>query len=59
MEPKGGGALAIGPSLVAIITVMIRADKTQTVIQSGAAEVTLTDKTDANIPEAPFGKIQF
>jgi len=33
MEPKGGAAVAVTPSLVAIITVMMRTEETDTVIQ--------------------------
>ncbi len=59
MEPKGGGAFAIGSSLVAIITVMIRADKTRNSYPIRNHRGNTDNKTDARIPEAFVWKIQF
>lgn len=56
MEPKGGGALAVCPSLKAIITAVIQAEKNRN--SWGTAEETLTDKMQLFL-QALFGNIQF
>lgn len=48
MEPKGGGTLAVCPSLKAIITAMIQAEKNRN--SWGTAEETLTDKMQLFLP---------
>lgn len=53
MEPKGRGALAIGPSLVAIITAMVKAEESRKSYSSGTTGETLRLHT-IHIPGSLF-----